>query len=371
MRYAAKMMTYDVIVVGAGPAGTAAAYDLAVNNFSVLLLDKARFPRKKACAGGLTIKAAGALRYSIQPVTRKICYNLEAGRRAETHTTLKSSQPIAFMTERAEFDFFCLNKTLAAGAHFRVVKKLHAITEQERFVKIVTELGTLRSKFLIGADGANSSIRKRFAPFAEFKRGFAIEATAPAEENRHYEMTFDFGVVKSGYGWVFPKEDHLNLGLFTLDDTVTLKAETLRNYCMEKTGHKTLREMAAFSIGFGGWGYGPGLKRIFLVGDAAGLADPLLGEGLHNAIRSGQAAAHAIIQEISGGESALVCYHKLIGPIKADTLAAFRIARWFYRFPSLGYALLSFPLIGNKLMKGYAMGLTLSEIKKRVFNLSL
>lgn len=365
------MMTYDVIVVGAGPAGTAAAYDLAVNDFAVLLLDKTRFPRKKACAGGLTVKAAEALRYSIQPVIRKICYNLEAGRHAETHKTLKSSKPIAFMTERAEFDFFCLNKTLTAGAHFRVVKTIQAITEQEAFVELVTEQETFRSKFLIGADGANSQIRKRFAPFAEFKKGFAIEATAPVEENRHYEMAFDFGVVTSGYGWLFPKGDHLNIGLFTFDDTVKLKAETLRNYCMEKTGHKTLREMAAFSIGFGGWGYGPGLKRIFLVGDAAGLADPLLGEGLHNAVKSGQAAAHAILQEISAGVPASASYHKRIGPIKADTLAAYKIARWFYRFPSLGYALLSFPPIGNKLMRGYAMGLTVSEIKKRVFNLSL
>jgi geranylgeranyl reductase family protein len=365
------MMTYDVIVVGAGPAGSAAAYDLAVHNFSVLLLDKTRFPRMKACAGGLTIKAVRALRYPIEPVTHKVCYNLEVSRRTEKHTTLKSLKPVALMTERSEFDFFCLNETLKAGTEFRVVKKLHDVREQEKFVELITEQGALRSKFLIGADGANSSIRKRFSPFPEFKRGFAIEAKAPLVARRHYEMTFDFGVVKSGYGWVFPKQDHLNIGLYTLDDSVKLKANALYHYCKEKTGSNILKEMAAFSIGFGGWGYSPRLKRIFLVGDAAGLADPLLGEGLHNAIKSGQAAAHAIIQEISGGNPALKCYHNRILPIKTDTLAAYKIARRFYRFPALGCALLSFPLMGNTLMKGCAMGLTLSEIKSRFLKLSL
>jgi flavin-dependent dehydrogenase len=147
--------------------------------------------------------------------------------------------------------------------------------------------------------------------------------------------------------------------------------DALRHYCWEKTGHKSMQQPAAFSIGFGGWGYGPGLKRIFLVGDAAGLADPLLGEGLHNAIKSGQAAAHAILQETAGGDMASRCYHKRIGPIKADTLAAYNMARWFYRFPTIGYALLSFPPMGRKLMRGYAMGLTLSEIKASFFKLSL
>jgi geranylgeranyl reductase family protein len=361
------MIPYDVIIVGAGPAGCAAAYDLAIHQCSVLLLDKLRFPRAKACAGGLTIKAVKALRYTIDPVTRQVCNNLEIGRKTEKRMTLKSPTPVARMTERSEFDLFCLNKTLAAGAEFRVVKKIHAAAELEEHVELITEQGTLRSKFLIGADGANSAIRKRFVPFPEFRKGFAIEAQVPITENRHYEMAFDFGVVKSGYGWVFPKGDHLNIGLYTFDERIKLKADALHSYCRDKTGYQSMRKIAAFSIGFGGWGYGPGLKRTFLVGDAAGLADPLLGEGLHNAIKSGQAAAHAILQETSGGDRASLCYHKHIGPIKADTLAAYKTARWFYRFPSIGYTLLSLPLMSSKLMEGYAMGLTLSEIKAGIF----
>jgi geranylgeranyl reductase family protein len=363
------MMTYDVIVVGAGPAGSAAAYDLAVHNISVLLVDKTRFPRMKPCAGGLTIKAARALRYPIEPVTRTVCYNLEVSRRIANHTTLKSEKPVALMTERSEFDYFCLNKTLKAGAEFRVVK-IHQAGEREKSVELVTDQGTLRSKYLIGADGANSCIRKRFAPFPEFRRGFALEAKAPLEAHRHHEMAFDFGVVQSGYGWVFPKKDHLNIGLYTFDDRIKLKADALNRYYHAKIGSSPLNEMSAFSIGFGGWGYKAESKRVFLVGDAAGLADPLLGEGLHNAIKSGQAAAHAIIRELHAGDSATHCYQQLIGPIKADTQAAFKMARWFYRFPAAGHTLLSFPPIGQMLMKGYATGLTLSEIRSSFFELS-
>jgi geranylgeranyl reductase family protein len=361
------MMIYDVIVIGAGPAGCSVAYDLAAQDFSVLLIDKTRFPRMKACAGGLTIKAVKALRYPIEPVTSKVCYKLEVSRRIGKQTTLQSEKPVVLMTERSEFDHFCLNETLKAGAEFRVVKKLHHIKEQGKSVELVTEQGTFRSKFLIGADGANSSIRKRFAPFPEFRRGFAIEAKVPLQTCHHEEMAFDFGVVQSGYGWVFPKKDHLNVGLFTFDDTIKPKAKALYNYCKIKTGSYTLNEMAAFSIGLGGWGYKPESRRIFLVGDAAGLADPLLGEGLHNAIKSGQAAAQAIIQEVSSGHWASLCYHKLLEPIKADILAAYKTALWFYRFPSIGYALLSLPPFGQALMKGYALGLTLSKIKSSFF----
>lgn len=364
-------MTYDAIIVGAGPAGSAAAYDLAAQKYSVLLIDKVRFPRTKACAGGLTVKTLKALRFSIEPVIRRICHNLSIGREPGKNKILCGSNPIVFMTERSEFDLFCLNQAIGAGAEFRVVKQLGAISERDRFVEIETELGIFKSKFLIGADGANSTVRKKLHLFPEFRKGFAIEGMAPVTDSSRFEMTFDFGEVPFGYGWVFPKGDHLNIGLYSMDESVHLKAEALYRYCRGKTGRQALKNLSAFAIGFGGWQYRPETQRIFLAGDAAGLADPLLGEGLYNAVKSGQAAAFAVIKAISEGDPAASTYHERIRPIKADIRAAYQLARWFYRFPKLGYAMLSFPPMSRGLMKGYARGLTLNEIRSRFFRLSL
>ena len=95
---------WDAMVVGAGPAGCAAAYDLASAGQSVLLVDKKDFPRHKACAGGLTIKAVQALRYSIEPVVRQVVNRVRLASSTDPDVLLKSREPICVMTVRAELD---------------------------------------------------------------------------------------------------------------------------------------------------------------------------------------------------------------------------------------------------------------------------
>lgn len=357
------MTRYDVIVVGAGPAGTAAAYDLAKQKMAVLLLDKARFPRMKACAGGLTVKAVRALRYPIGPVIRKRCCHMVVSNGLRKDKLFRSDRPVAFMTNRPELDAYSLGETLKAGAVFISPAAVEHIRETSEYVDVLTTRGTFRAPVVIGADGANSRVRKICDPFPTFQRAFAIEAQLPGDGGR--EMMFDFHVVKSGYGWVFPKADHINIGVYTWDERVKLKADDLVRYCLAKTGTDRLQKMTARYIGLGGWGYVPDDRRVLLVGDAAGLADPLLGEGLHNAIKSGQAAARAIVQARHHARHRPgTGYHREIAPIKADVRAGYWAARWFYRFPAIGYTLLTFPAVRNRLMAGFARGLTLSEIVK-------
>jgi geranylgeranyl reductase family protein len=355
---------YDVIVVGAGPAGTAAAYDLAAGGLSVLLLDRAAFPRTKPCAGGLTVKAYRALRYDVGPVVQRVCRHMVIARGLKRQRTLTVDVPLVFMTRRMELDHFCLNQTLQAGATFEMVKEIASVTAQRGYVEIGTDRMVLRSRFLIGADGANSRIRRCCAPFPEFVRGFAIEAQVPLRGAMDQHMTFDFGQAPWGYGWVFPKADHVNVGLYTCREAVRLTPQQLSAYCRERIGSAKPEKMAAHAIGLGGWGYVPNSNRIFLVGDAAGLADPLLGEGLHNAIRSGQAAAGAIIAAENGPSgSPIACYRNLLAPIRDDLLWASRTAHWFYRFPALGYAVLTSPPVRHRLVAGYAEGRRLSGIE--------
>ncbi len=110
------MKVWDAIVVGAGPAGCACAYDLATAGKSVLLLDKAAFPRMKACAGGLTMKTVRALRYSVEPVVRETIHDIAL--EGPERLTVRSRKAICVMTVRQELDAFCLNK-IAASCHCR------------------------------------------------------------------------------------------------------------------------------------------------------------------------------------------------------------------------------------------------------------
>ena len=106
------MQAWDVIVVGAGPAGCATAYDLATSGRSVLLLDRCDFPRPKACAGGVTVKAVRALRYSITPVVVATVCRIQVSKNLEHSANLDSSKPVCVMTVREDLDAFCLNQTI-------------------------------------------------------------------------------------------------------------------------------------------------------------------------------------------------------------------------------------------------------------------
>src|SRR4051812_18648445 len=108
----------DVIVIGAGPAGCAAAYDLVSSGLTVLLLDKKSFPRLKPCAGAITIKTLKALRYPILPVIRHVCNDFRVGLKMDRTDLFRSRFPVAAMTVRSEFDAYCLAQCIRRGASF-------------------------------------------------------------------------------------------------------------------------------------------------------------------------------------------------------------------------------------------------------------
>src|SRR5580698_5654229 len=118
------MKLWDAIVVGAGPAGCAAAYDLALAGREVLLLDRAEFPRQKACAGGLTLKTVRALRYSVEPIIRQQISHVRLEPDASQATVLRRRSSYCFMTVRRELDDYCFRQTLAVGAKFQRIRAI-------------------------------------------------------------------------------------------------------------------------------------------------------------------------------------------------------------------------------------------------------
>src|SRR5262249_13957242 len=205
---------YHAIVVGAGQAGCAAACDLASAGCSVLLLDRRHFPRVKPCAGALTIKSLKALRYSVAPVVREVVSDFVAGNGWSEVNVLRGPGPVCALTVRSEFDSYCLQHTIEAGVEFKAISDWTGIEQSSSHVSISTSDGVFRAQFLIGADGANSQVRRSCTAAGWSFNGFAIELDC-VYPGRKVDLEFDFGVVDGGYGWLFPKRDHVNIGLFT------------------------------------------------------------------------------------------------------------------------------------------------------------
>jgi geranylgeranyl reductase family protein len=365
---------WDAIVVGAGPAGCSAAYDLAAAGRSVLLLDKKDFPRAKACAGGLTSKAVQALRYSIEPVVRKVIgrVRLEGDRSYSSGAVvLKSRQAICVMTVRAEFDEYCLRKTVAAGACLRKIEGAQQILRSGDQVHLLTPGAHYRARFLVGADGANGQVRRLCAAGSWFSQGFALEvqAAVPREE---LDLTFDFAAVRNGYGWIFPKGDHVNVGLYSLSPAPSLTRGRLLSYVQSRLGSDVLHDVTGQYLGIGAGEnpvdhIQPDLRdRVFLVGDAGGFADPLTGEGIYGALLSGQAAAKAILAEVRGKSTAAETFAGDLAGYRQTLRFSSRAAAAFYASPARGFRAMRLPFVRRSLVKTYTHGLNVKSLAMRI-----
>lgn len=360
---------WDAIVVGAGPAGCAAAYDIAAAGQSVLLLDKKDFPRTKACAGGLTSKAVQALRYSIDPVVRKVVRRVRL--EGESALVLKSREPICVMTVRAELDEYCLRKTIAVGACLGKVAGVHQVVRCGDQVHLLTPGESYRARFLVGADGASGQVRRLCAAGSWFSQGFALEVqtATPREE---VDLTFDFASVSDGYAWIFPKGDHLNIGVYSLSSAASLTRARLLRYVTHRVGSDTVDCVTGQYLGIGA-GESPAeyvsrdlRDRVFLVGDAGGFADPLTGEGIYGALVSGQAAAKAILAELRGTRTAAEEFAAQLTSYRQTLRFSARAAAAFYANPARGFRAMRLPLVRRLLVKTYTHGLNVNSLAMRI-----
>lgn len=292
---------FDVLVVGAGPAGSAAATRLVRGGARVLLADKARFPRDKPCGGGLTGRALKNAPADVSPVVEHVVdrFVVRVGYRGRF--ARRSAPPLIRMTQRRRLDAHLAEQAAVAGSEFRDDALVSDVVVEHDGVSARVGSSTVRASFLVGADGANGIVVRAAGLGEGIHCGVALEGNVAWGEldPDPYRATawVELGVVPGGYGWVFPKGDHANLGVGGwLHEGRRLRghlARLARAHGLEPTA---VTELRGHRLPMRRPGSPAAAGRVLLVGDAAGLVDPLSGDGIYEAFVSASIAADAILE---------------------------------------------------------------------------
>ncbi len=333
-------MDADVIVVGAGPAGSLCTYYLARAGIKVILLEKTVLPRYKPCGGGLTFRALKHLPWDPSDVIRVYAVG---GRLAwEGRLILeKSREPfVAAMVMRDHFDAWLVDKAQGAGAIFMDATPVLSVEELDNGIQVETPGGIFRAAYLVGADGVNSIVARRFPNFRR-ATGVALEAEVdvpPAGlDAQGFYLTFDFGILPQGYGWIFPKGDHLSVGVFAAHEgrSPDLRAHLMRfMVCYPHLAKGQVYLLRGHRIPLGGQRQPLHTRRMLLVGDAANLADAFLGEGISYALWSAHLASQAIRACLTDRQVGLATYTRKVQKILGRELRfAARLGQWVYSHP--------------------------------------
>ncbi len=307
------MKHYDAIVVGGGPAGSTTAYRLAEQGASVLLADKAAFPRDKPCGGGMTLRAVRQCPVDPSPVVEEWVDQIELRFRYRAAVVHRASEPVVWMTQRRRLDAFLLDAARERGVEVREGVKV-GIGEGNT----VTVSGErLVADALVGADGANGITAKAVGLGQGIVYGVAYEGNVkyPVLSQARYtrRLVLELADIPGGYAWVFPKGDHANVGVGGWQSEGPKLRDHLRRACVahgldpddleELRGHRLpLRRPATRIAG----------ERALLVGDAAGLIDPVSGDGMYECFVSSRLASAAVLDLLAGRSSTLDSYEQAV-----------------------------------------------------------
>jgi geranylgeranyl reductase family protein len=333
---------FDVAVVGAGPAGATTAYRLARAGARVLLIDKVRFPRDKPCGGGLTLRAVRELPVDVSPVVEDVVTRVEC-RLNYGASFVRGSRELCLMTQRRRLDHFLVERAIDAGVEFRDGTRI--------------DPGAIAATIVVGADGANGTTAGALGLGGEIVNGVALEGNVShARVNKKKyagRMVLEFGVVPGGYGWVFPKGDHVNVGVGGWSSIGPQARELLKVLCREHgidpdevtdiRGHRLPMRRPGTRLARG---------HALVVGDAAGLVDPVSGDGMYEAFVSARLATEAIVAVLEGRAASVEPYEdavrRVLDPVASAGWGA-KVA--LDRFPRATFNVMRLPVTWRALEK--------------------
>lgn len=340
---------YDVVIVGSGPAGSLLGFYLAGAGVEVLIIERKPLPRYKPCGGGLTARALACLPFDITPVVEDITTRPVMLYDYRPIFAPRATGPLIKMVMRDTFDHFLIQQAQANGAAVQDHTAFVSCRGPSGDLTVKTDRGDVAARLIVGADGAASRVARQLGLRVNRKVMTAVEGEC------HFRSTwsidrfrgsahFDFGVIPGGYGWVFPKKNHLSVGIGTW-----FKPRDLPGYFHAYLRAKGLAGCTRIKP-FRGHiiPYEPARnnqlasRRGIVVGDAAGFADPLTGEGIYYALRGAAIAAKAVLAALDRGDDFLLPYNREIQrAFMPDMVSARRLSRAVYDCPRWGRYLLT------------------------------
>ena len=340
---------WDVVVVGAGPAGSTAARIAAERGATVLLLDRATFPRYKTCGGGLIGTSRRLVPESVLAVAEDEIRDTTFTLRGGTAFTLHRSAPYLAMVDRERFDAALVDAAIAAGVEFRggsAVRELEA-TRDEVLVHMGERGGeeVHRAAIVIGADGSASRVARHVGvEYDSVDLGLEAELAIGGDFAWHGRVLLDWGAASGSYGWMFPKRDVATVGVIQrkghADETRAYLTEWIARLgladapVVHSSGHLTQWRTEGSPLR---------RERVIVVGDAAGLLEPWTREGISFALRSGTWAGLAAADartDVDRLDDYVARVHRELVPEQRAGAATLAI---YERWPGLVHFLLRTP----------------------------
>ena len=370
---------FDVIIVGAGPSGSTLGYYLSHKGFKVLIIEKKKLPRYKLCGGGITRRASNILPFDFNHVVED--YSLTAKILLNNKEVFSKAydSPVVSMVMRDKFDLFLINKAKKQGVVVKDKTKFLSIDGDPGRLTVKTSEGYYKTNIIVGADGVLSKVAKELKLNIDYKFMVALGAEVYFSDKKildRYKTTvhYDFGVIRHGYGWVFPKNDHLSVGVLSVvRKEKSIKSQFYKYLKTKKLDKNSeIKTLRAHLIP-----YNPAKENRYandkglIIGDANGHVDPITGEGVYYAIKGAQIAAKTIINYLNNDIQSLEIFNvELKRQITKDLERANFLASLLYSFPAFGYKVLKIygQQLGEKHLKVIIGKKSYSELFRELLN---
>jgi geranylgeranyl reductase family protein len=333
---------YDVIVIGAGPGGTTAARHLAGGGLKTLLLEKEKMPRYKTCGGGVTAKVKRVLDVDFSQTVEDTITTASVAYGKQVRFPVRFRTLAGWSVMRDRFDALLADYAAKAGADVRDASPVKSVVIGQDSVRVAVNGDEYIAKVIVGADGANGMVARAAGLHSERQLAAALEAEMelPAASLEAWRGIWhlDFGAIDFGYAWIFPKAEHLSVGVgsFLRGGKKENLRELLKKYIDSEPTLQNAKhvELHGHTLPIGGKPRQVSKNRVVLVGDAANLVDPFSGEGIYAAIKSGGLAARTILDGMETGDLSFASYTQQIRQeFTRDYRYGYSLGNIFYRFP--------------------------------------
>ena len=316
-------MKYDVVIVGAGPSGSTAAKNLAENGKKVLIIDKQKFPRDKPCGGAIPTRVMKQFPY-VEEFINSISYG------SYTHSsslkyTLKfvREKPLLATVIRKDFDDGLVKLAVNAGAMFLNSKTVKDVTTQkDKAVLLLDDNEKIEAKIVLGCDGMRSIVAEKTNLCKKMDDiCICVVQEQPMSTQQLQKYFTDKKIVHlfiktqgiAGYGWVFPKKKHVNIGMGQFESAVdsskarpNLKKSYKKYVELLKEKKMLPKDFPIENVKGGTLPVFPIKKtysdRVLICGDAAGFVNSITGEGIYYAMASGEMAANVALESLDSDD---------------------------------------------------------------------